>query len=194
LMLKKLDPDRAKTIDAKNKVRLIRAIEICKTLGKVPSLPASPAGGQPSPEYRRGGNLCPSLPYSGEMSRTRDREGSRHIFLQIGISLPKEKLQENIRKRLQQRFNEGMIEEVERLHYKDKLSWKRLESFGLGYSLIPKYLRGEIASREELFEQVFQTEKDYAKRQMTWFRKDKRIIWLENYKDIEKEVKIFLKN
>ena len=85
-----------------------------------------------------------------------------------------------------------MTKEVKKLHFKDKISWKKLESFGLGYSLIPKYLKGEIESKEELFEQVYLAEKNYAKRQMTWFKKDKRVIWLPEYKDIEKEVKKFL--
>ncbi len=159
-MLKKLDSRRAKNIDKNNKVRLIRAIEICKKLEKVPSL---------SP---------------GEMSQS-DREGNNYKFLQIGITLPKEKLHENIRKRLKKRFQAGMIEEVKKLH-RQGLSWKKIQSFGLGYFWIPEYLNGKIKSKEELFEKIYQAEKDYAKRQMTWFKKDKRIKWIEKYKDIKK--------
>jgi len=85
-----------------------------------------------------------------------------------------------------------MIQEVKKLHFKDRISWKRLGSFGLGYNLIPKYLKGEIKTEEELFEKIYQAEKDYAKRQMTWFQKDKRIVWLEKYRNIEKEVSAFL--
>jgi tRNA dimethylallyltransferase len=175
-MLKKLDPRRAKNIDRNNKVRLIRAIEICKKINFVPPLP-------PGEGARRAG------------------EGTGYHFLQIGINLPKDKLQKNIKKRLKQRFEAGlprvgkrspsrveagMIKEVEKLK-KQGLSWKKILSFGLGYFWIPKYLKGEIKTKEELFEKVFQAEKDYAKRQMTWFGKDKRIVWLKNYKEIEKE-------
>ena len=159
-MLQKLDLVRAKNIDTKNPVRLIRAIEICNTLGSVPIInkkPASPAG----------------------------------KFLQIGITLPKEKLHQNIEKRLKQRFAQGMIAEVERLHREQKISWKKMESFGLGYLWIAKYLQKQLP-REELFSKVYQAEKDYAKRQMTWFRKDKRIVWLEKYSKIENKVKKFL--
>lgn len=163
-MLRKLDPGRAKTIDAKNPVRLIRAIEICKTLGKVPPL-----------------------------SKSQKLKAKSYIFLQIGISLTKNKLYKNINLRLQKRFKAGMIEEVKKLHFKDKISWKRLESFGLGYKLIPQYLKGELSSEKELFEKIYLAEKNYAKRQMTWFQKDKRIIWLKNYSEIEKEVRKFLK-
>ena len=168
-MLQKIDPERAKTIDAKNKVRLIRAIEICKTLGKVPLiLPSSPACGRGA-----GG------------------EGANHDFLQLGLSWSKEKLHERIKKRLDQRFKEGMISEVERLHFKDKVSWKRLESFGLGYLWISQFLQNKLP-KDQLFEKIYASEKDYAKRQMTWFGKDKRIKWLPNYKKIEKNVKNFI--
>lgn len=160
--LQKLDHQRAKTIDQKNPVRLIRAIEICKALGSVPNT-------------------------------ENQTLANKYQFLQIGISLSKEKLYQNIEKRLRDRFEKGMIEEVEKLHFKNKISWKKLESFGLGYKLIPQYLRKEIVTKEELFEKVLQSEKDYAKRQMTWFQKDKRIIWIEKYKDIENKVKDFLK-
>ena len=160
--LQKLDPKRARTIDQKNPVRLIRAIEICKALGSVPNTE----------------------------NQTLD---NKYQFLQIGISLSKEKLQARIKLRLQKRFSTGMISEVETLHFEKKLSWKKLESFGLGYKFIPQYLKKEIATKEDLFEKVLQSEKDYAKRQMTWFQKDKRIIWIDKYKEIKIKVKDFLK-
>lgn len=158
--LQKLDPERAKTIDTKNKVRLIRALEICKTIGQVPREIGKP---------------------------------EKYSFLQIGIDIGKEKLNKNIKLRLKNRFKQGMIEEVEKLHHKNKISWKRLESFGLGYKLIPQYLKGEIKNEDELFEKIYQAEKDYAKRQMTWFGKDKRIIWLVKYEEIEKKINYFTK-
>jgi tRNA dimethylallyltransferase len=160
-MLEKLDPERANDIDAKNKVRLIRAIEICKAIGKVPAL--------------------------NHESRIMNYE-----FLQIGMDVPKEKLHQNIKKRLEKRFRQGMIEEVKKLK-KSGLSWKKIQSFGLGYFWIPLYLQGKI-DKKELFEKVYQAEKDYAKRQMTWFKKDKRIKWLEKYKEIENIAKKFLLN
>ncbi len=178
--LKKLDPDRLKAIDKNNKVRLIRAIEICKTLGRVP---------------------------------TNNLQSTTYNFLQFGIKLPEEKLYQNIKKRLEARFKQGMIKEVKDLREKYKLSWKKIQSFGLGYYWIPLYLQGELTKLEvfekiypmeypakrdnfakrNLFHRVYQSEKDYAKRQMTWFKKDKRIKWLRKYKDIEKEVKNFIK-
>lgn len=157
-MLQKLDPKRAETIDAKNKVRLIRAIEICKKYGNVPAIPI---------------------------------RNNNYYSLQIGINLSKEILHQNIKKRLKKRFRKGMIKEVENLHNKEKLSWKKIESFGLGYFWIPKFLRSEIKSKDELFEKIYQAEKDYAKRQMTWWKKDGRILWLNNCQ-IEQNIKTFI--
>ncbi|MFA4817168.1 MAG: tRNA (adenosine(37)-N6)-dimethylallyltransferase MiaA [Parcubacteria group bacterium] len=165
-MLKKLDSKRARSIDKNNKVRLIRAIEICKTLDKVPSID----------------NAKGSDPYAVGVGPLQ--------FLQIGIDIPKEKLQENIKRRLKERFKNGMIQEVKVLREKYKLSWKKIQSFGLGYFWIPLFLQKKI-SREELFEKVYLAEKNYAKRQMTWFKKDQRINWLKDYKEIEKETKNF---
>lgn len=157
--LKRLDPERLKTIDQKNKVRLIRAIEICKAIGFVPDT-----------KYK--------------MLNT------KYKFLQIGIKLSKEKLYANIRKRLEARFNQEMIKEVANLK-KSGLNWKKIQSFGLAYYWIPLYLQGELP-RDELFKKIYQAEKDYAKRQMTWFRKDKGIKWLKSRREMEKEIKEFI--
>jgi tRNA dimethylallyltransferase len=176
-MLKKLDPQRAKSIDKNNKVRLIRAIEICGSIGKVPALSCNC-------ERNEAISRLPQSLRSFAMT-------NKYEFLQIGISLPKEKLQKNIKKRLKQRFEAGMIEEVKKLK-KQGLSWKKIQSFGLGYFWIPLYLQNKL-SYEKLFENVYSAEKDYAKRQMTWFKKDERIVWLKNYKEIEKEAMLFIK-
>jgi tRNA dimethylallyltransferase len=158
--LKKLDPRRAKDIDAKNKVRLIRAIEICGSLGHVPDT-----------KYQ-----IPNTKYQ---------------FLQIGVSVPKETLHARIKARLDARWSDGMLAETEKLH-RQGLSWEKIQSFGLGYFWMPEYLQKKIIL-EELYEKVYLAEKDYAKRQMTWFSKDKRIIWLEKYSDMQKEVAKFMK-
>ncbi|MFA5871694.1 MAG: tRNA (adenosine(37)-N6)-dimethylallyltransferase MiaA [Parcubacteria group bacterium] len=159
VMLKKFDPDRAKTIDPKNKVRLIRAIEICKTLKRVPKIPDT--------EYE--------IP------------DTKHEFLQIGIKLSKERLHQNIKKRLKARFKQGMVAEVKKLHA-DGLSWKKIQSFGLGYYWIPLYLQGKL-NKDELFEKVLQAEKDYAKRQMTWFKRDKKIKWVADLGETKRIIK-----
>ncbi len=179
-MLKKLDSKRAGNIDARNKVRLIRAIEICKSIGRVPALLCHPELDSGSKE------ISDPMP----TGRQEVRNDKRWIFLQIGISMPREKLNERIKIRLAKRFKQGMIKEVKKLH-EQGLSWKKIESFGLGYFWIPRYLKGKL-SKKEVFEKTYQAEKDYAKRQMTWFQKDKRIKWIKNHREAEKIVIKFL--
>jgi len=155
--LQKLDPRRVKTIDRKNKRRLIRAVEIVlKTKKEVPPLK------------------------------------KRVMFntLIIGIKRDKEELQKRIKKRLLRRLKQGMIEEVKNLH-KSGVSWKRLEELGLEYRYIAFYLQKKL-DYKEMVAQLQKAIENYAKRQMTWFKKDKRIFWVTTYKEAEKLVKKFL--
>jgi tRNA dimethylallyltransferase len=120
----------------------------------------------------------------------KEKSQPQYEALQIGVSVPKEILHTKIKKRLDSRWRDGMLAETEKLHQQD-LSWEKIQSFGLGYFWMPQYLQKKI-TLEELYERVYLAEKDYAKRQMTWFAKDKRIIWLEKYVDIQKEVEKFI--
>jgi tRNA dimethylallyltransferase len=119
------------------------------------------------------------------------KNNTKYSFLQIGIAREKEELHQRIKFNVKKRFDLGMIEEVENLK-KQGLSWNKIMSFGLSYKSIPQYLNGEIKTQEELIEKIYLAEKNYAKRQMTWFKKDKRIKWLNNYEDIEIDVEKFL--
>ncbi len=160
--LKKLDGQRAKNIDSKNKVRLIRAIEICKVLGKVPQQ-SSVIGHQSSEKYQ---------------------------LLQIGIKVSREILNEKIKKRLDERFAEGMTQEVENLHKKG-VSWKWMQRIGLEYRWISSYLQKKV-SEQEMKQKLYFDIIHYAKRQMTWLQRNPNIIWRGDYKSIRKEVQKFL--
>jgi tRNA dimethylallyltransferase len=156
-ILKKLDPERAKTIEKENPRRLIRAIEICKKIGKVPPLRFNP------------------LPYP---------------VLMIGIKRAKKELMERIKKRFFEWLKRGLILEVIKLR-KMGVSFKRIEEFGMHYREIAKYLRGKI-SEKEMIENSIKEIQNYAKKQMNWFKKDKRIKWIRNYKEAKELIKKFL--
>lgn len=94
----------------------------------------------------------------------------------FGINIDPELLRTRIAARLDERLTGGMIEEVVALHA-GGVSWERLESFGLEYRFIAKYLQGEMP-RDELRTQLFYAICQYAKRQRTWLRRDPDIIWL----------------
>ncbi len=86
-------------------------------------------------------------------------------------------LQKKIKKRLLQRLNLRMIEEVKNLHKKG-LTWKRMEELGLEYRYISLYLQGKM-TKQEMIDQLNLKIFQYAKRQMTWFKRDKRIWWMK---------------
>ncbi len=167
-ILKKLDKRRADKIDSKNPHRLIRAIEIATHLGSVP----------PLSDVRR--------PYG--------RPTSVYKILQIGIKIDSDILKDRIHKRLLTRIKSGMVSEATKLH-KEGLSWKRMESLGLEYKYLAKYLKKEI-SKDEMIEQLDREIRKYAKRQKTWFKRDKSIKWFElaENKKINDEVAKFLEN
>jgi len=163
-MLKKLDPDRAINIDAKNKVRLIRAIEIANT-GIMPS------------------------------KIIVDKE-SPYKTLFLGLDANDEILKNKIHKRLIKRINGGLPEEVTTLH-KSGITWKRLNEFGLEYRYISNMLLGKTTPEETI--KLLEMEIwHFAKRQRTWFKRNKEINWLDAadkktaYNKAENLVKTFL--
>ncbi len=92
----------------------------------------------------------------------------------IGLTLPPEKLKERIKVRLLKRLS-GMIREVKQLH-SNGVSWKRLESLGLEYKYLARFLQSKI-SKSEMIESLLREICQYAKRQMTWFKRNKEISW-----------------
>ena len=143
-MLKKLDPERARNIDAKNPRRLIRAIEIAKKLGKTPKLMS--------------------------MSR-RDLD-----IRQIGIKLPDEILKINIEKRIKKMLKNGLVAETKKLK-SSVLPWKRIYELGFEYKYPALFLQNKI-SKDEMLAKMLIENRQYSKRQMTWFKRDKRIKWI----------------
>ena len=112
-------------------------------------------------------------------------------ILQIGIEISKENLKKNIKKRLEKRLkNNALINEVKKLHTSG-LSWKRLEEFGLEYKFVAQYLQNKI-SLGEMKSKIQIESEHYAKRQMTWFKRDRKIYWIKNYSQAEKLIKNFL--
>ena len=113
--------------------------------------------------------------------------------LHIGIYAEPEVLEGRIRTRLLARLENGMIEEVQKLH-DSGLSWERMDDLGLEYRFVAQFLQKKI-SEEEMIEQLNTAIRQYAKRQMTWFKKDQRIHWFkkEAVGEIEEEVERFIK-
>lgn len=157
-MLKKLDPERAKNIDQHNPRRLIRAIEIVKSTRK----PVPPI-------------LWPDHKKPGAM---------HWKTLILGINPPQKELYKKIDKRLKLHLKQGMIQEVKNL-LKKGVSHKRLQELGLEYRFISLYLQNNF-TKQELVVELRHAIQQYAKRQITWFKRNKGIHWIKSKQKIEK--------
>ncbi|MFM2358002.1 MAG: tRNA delta(2)-isopentenylpyrophosphate transferase, tRNA dimethylallyltransferase [Candidatus Parcubacteria bacterium] len=112
----------------------------------------------------------------------------------IGLNIEPVTLRERIAKRLRERIEAGMIKEAQKLH-EEGLSWKRMDELGLEYRYLALHLKGKLTQEEMIAKLEFEIW-HYAKRQLTWFKRDKRIQWLkpENVEEIENKIKTFLVN
>ena len=103
---------------------------------------------------------------------------ARYESLRLGVSWPREVLAKRIDERLERRLEQGMIEEVQRL-MDEGATTEFLLGLGLEYRFITQYLIGEIPDRQEMLDRLSIAIKQFAKRQMTWFRRSKDIVWLD---------------
>ncbi len=151
-MLKKLDPEHYRKVDIKNPHRLIRAIEVCMVTGK---------------KYSE---------ILGNNGNTGNKGNKKRNFgiIKIGMNMGREELYDRINKRVDEMMKNGLLEEVRSLsEYKHRNSLQTV-----GYKELFDYYDGncEYARAIEL---IKQNTRNFAKRQMTWFRKDKEITWFE---------------
>lgn len=166
--LKRLDSESAKKI-GENKRKIIRALEVCIKTGR---------------RFSEIGKI-------GEP-----------IFnaLQIGIAIPRPELYKRINLRAEEMFINGLTGEVKKIVKKlkkkgmsEKEIWKLQSMSGIGYKQVGMYLRGEI-SIEEAKRLVARDTRHYAKRQLTWFRRDAKIKWVKNIKEMDNIIKKFVRN
>lgn len=154
-ILKEVDPKSAEKIHKNNRKRMIRALEVYYRTGK---------------------------PFSF-FEKENEKKESPYDLIIFGLTRPREELYERINNRVLKMIEQGLIEEVKNLL---KMGYsKELNSMkGLGYKEIIEYLEGK-ASLEEAIYKIQRDTRHYAKRQYTWFKKNKDIIWL----DVSKEGK-----
>ena len=169
--LKKLDPTRAKTIDSHNKRRLIRALEIISAIGTpIPVL---------NTKY--------------------EKLNSKYSLLWLGVKWPQKKLAERIKLRLDSRLEDGMIKEVQKL-IKSGAGYHRLFNFGLEYRQIslwlkitkPKLQTPKEFKKTEYYQKLLREIIKYSKRQMTWFKRNKEINWVDSSNQAIKSTQNFL--
>jgi len=107
----------------------------------------------------------------------------------FAIDYEREKLYERINRRVDIMMKKGLIDEVKSLL--EKYTEFPTAMQGLGYKEVKQYLDGEI-SKEEMIEKIKQESRRYAKRQFTWFRKNKQTIWINGEANIEQNISTIL--
>lgn len=170
----KLDPGCAEFVQSKNPRRVGRALEYVLSTGQ--KFSASRGCGEP-----------------------------QFDVLKIGVNRDRAELYQRIDERVDDRVKLGMIEEVALLHQERGLSWERLGRFGLEYRVIGEYLearslamgvRSQKSEVRDTIKEMSQRLKwkihAYARRQLTWFRRDKEIQWVEGVDQARKLVEGFI--
>ena len=119
------------------------------------------------------------------------RKKNKSIFntLQIGIKLNTKNLEQKIIKRIEKMIKNGLIKENKKLL--KKYGDKPYSMSGIGYQEIISYLNNKI-NLDQAKELIKIHTRQYAKRQMTWFKRDKTIKWIKNYSEAEKLIQLFL--
>jgi tRNA dimethylallyltransferase len=162
-----LDPETAYIVDPKNPRRVIRALEVTLLTHK------------PFSEQRKHGNPLFDV-------------------LELGISVPKEQLKTRINTRVDEMEKQGLVDEVKNLiaEYPPKTGeagGANQQAFdAIGYREIIEFL-GEKITLPQALENMKMNTWHFAKRQMTWFKKDQKIHWISNYKEAERLIENFLR-
>ena len=121
-------------------------------------------------------------------SRKKEVEYDYKVF---ALNWDREKLYERINKRVDIMFEQGLIQEVKNIL--NKYSKFPTAMQGLGYKEVVDYLNG-IYTKEEMIEKIKMETRRYAKRQLTWFRKNKQTIWLNAEDGTQKNIEIIIRS
>lgn len=119
-------------------------------------------------------------------SRSKEVKYNYKVF---AINMDREKLYDKINKRVDIMIEQGLIEEVKQLISRYDEIPTAIQ--GLGYKETKEYLEGKI-SKEEMIDKIKMETRRYAKRQLTWFRKDKNTIWIDGLENKDKNIQIIL--
>ncbi|KKQ27073.1 MAG: tRNA dimethylallyltransferase [Candidatus Magasanikbacteria bacterium GW2011_GWC2_37_14] len=128
---------------------------------------------------------------TGESFKNKQQKGKKLFnVLYIGIDLPREILYDRINTRIDEQIKTGLLGEVESLA--NKYSWESPAMSGIGYRQFKDYFAGLI-TLDKAKEDLKQATRQYAKRQLTWFKRNQEINWCKSLAEAEKLVQNFLK-
>ncbi len=132
-----------------------------------------------------------AIEIASQLGRVPPRESyPRFQTLILGLQVPFPQLKEQIAQRQEKLFHQGIVEEVANLH-RQGLSWKRLEEFGLEYQWVSSYLQGK-ETEGEMKKKLQRAVEKFAKRQLTWFKKNPNIHWVQQAGEAQSLIQQFL--
>ena len=117
------------------------------------------------------------------------QKGVKYDYKVFGITMERGKLYSRINLRVDLMIEKGLEEEVRNLVNKYTKFPTAMQ--GLGYKEVVEYFEGDL-TREEMIDKIKQESRRYAKRQLTWFRKNKETIWLDSTDDMQNNINIIL--
>jgi len=169
---KQLDPSGAEVIDRENKRRLVRALEVTLLTGK-------------------------------PFSQLQTKGEPKYDVLQIGMSVDREELNERINDRVEEMIAKGLVSEVRVL--KEMYGGEIDAMTGIGYRQIVDFLESRpspltkgglrgVCTLQDAIKEIKKDTRHYAKRQMTWFKRDKRIQWITKSEQAMELATSFLKD
>lgn len=126
-----------------------------------------------------------------ELERISRSNGVKYDYRVFAINMDRQKLYDRINLRVDMMIDQGLIDEVKAVV--DKYDHFPTAMQGLGYKEVVEYLDG-VFTKEEMIEKIKQETRRYAKRQLTWFRKNKEIVWIDGLDEREKNINIILDN
>lgn len=160
-LLKQVDPSTAARLHPNDEKRVVRALEVYRCSGK------------PLSAY-------------GDDFRNEEQRESDYDALMIGLMIDRELLYERINLRVDMMMQEGLLEEAQRIYlcgYDRRLP----AMLSIGYRQLFQYFDG-LSTLDEAVALIKQETRRFAKRQMTWFRRDKRIHWIKSTGTVTEEI------
>lgn len=124
-----------------------------------------------------------------ELEKISRINGVKYDYRVFAIDMDRQKLYDRINLRVDIMISQGLIDEVKNLV--KKYSEFPTAMQGLGYKEVVEFLKGDV-TEQEMIEKIKQETRRYAKRQLTWFRKNKEIIWIDGLEDKQKNIDLII--
>jgi tRNA dimethylallyltransferase len=183
LKIPRVKPDKKLRI----KLEKLSNRELFQRLKKLDSLAASAIDSRNKRRLIRALEVC--LLTKKPFSKQKQKGQPLFEILEIGLKLNKGTLNKKIEQRVKKMLRTGLIEEVKKLSKKYSFNQPALSS--IGYQEIHQCLQGKI-SLKKAEELIINHTRQYARRQMTWFKRDKRINWVKTYSDAKRIITDFI--